>query len=172
MERHAPLSYSFEPMKVRAPLALLALSVHLAACSGDDTPAGAKPDAGEGAGGAAGAANEGPSDTLFPADVVNEIEEGHYFLTGEDEGLIDVTLLLSFAEAMHVEMTIEGGEIDDVTGWLADDESQSFWFDFPSADRPEHDFSVGTYQVNFLTYDVDGNYRIDLYASRLSGSEL
>ena len=50
--------------------------------------------------------------------------------------------------------------------------SPALWFDFPSADRPEYDFSAGTYQINFLAYDVDGEYRIDLYATGLGGAEL
>lgn len=152
-------------------LVQLTLGLGLAACGSGSKSGAATSDEGDGTG-AAGAPSDGPPDTLFPADAVNSIEEGSYFLTGEGRDLIDVTLLVSFEVAMHVEMTLEGGTIDEVTGWPADDRSAAFAFDFPSTNRPEWDFSAGAYQVNFLAHDVDGEYRIDLHATPLGGSEL
>jgi hypothetical protein len=142
----------------------------MSGCGSDGSSGKANTDAGEG--GAAGAQSEGPPDTLFQGGVVNDIEEGTYFLTGVGDGLSDVTLVLSFQQAMQVEMSIEGGNVDDVLGWPQGNEDAVFYFEFPTTETPRYDFPAGTYVVKFLAHGVDGEFRVELLATPLTGSEL
>jgi len=148
--------------------ALVAASA--ASCGGDGSSPGSGTDGSTTA--AAGAPNEGPPDTLFQNDVVNAIEEGHYFLTAEAEGVTELVFLLSFAEAMHVELILKGGNVDTVRGSPVDDEQTTFEFDSVTRRSAAHDFSAGNYRVLFVAKDVDGEFRVDLEAAPLVGSEL
>jgi hypothetical protein len=86
--------------------------------------------------------------------------------------MTEVSLLLSFRAAMHVEMTLEGGNVQAVQGSPVDDVGASFEFELPTRRSAAHDFSVGNYRVLFVAGEVDGEFRIDLGATPLAGSEL
>ena len=103
---------------------------------------------------------------------MNELSEGSYVTSGKADDTLRLAFLLSFVSATHVEVSFEGGEIYEVTGQPEADTDGAFEFRFPAPNLAQYDFSAGTYDVFFTAQGVDGEYRLELFATQLGGQEL
>jgi hypothetical protein len=156
-----------QSISIASSLVLLAL-----ACNGGkrhDTSAGGGA-AGETSTSAAGAPGD-LRDTLFEDPQVTEIGEGSYLLTGSADGSVELELLLEFQDATEVVLVLTGGAFDAVNGRDVENAASVFQFAI-SGNRADSDFSRGTFEVDVTVRDLAGDYRLELDATGLAGSEL